>query len=72
MGYKFNKIKEAFSSEQGLIVLKTIFAVMMLITLIGVVFTKGDNNQIVAIFALFAILTSVMFFKKQKTEEIKS
>ena len=62
-------IKQAFGSKKGLIVVITIFTVAFFVTLIELVFTNNTNNSFVGIFALFTILTSVLFLKKKKLDK---
>lgn len=62
-------IKQAFSSKEGLIVVITIFTVTFFVTLIELVFTNNTNNSFVGIFALFAILSSLLFFNKKKLDK---
>ena len=69
MKEKLENILKAFASKDGLIVITTIFGVAFALSIIDIVFFSKTINGFVGIFALFAILTSVLFFKKSKLEE---
>ena len=62
-------ILKAFASKEGIIVMTTIFVIGLILSLIDIVFFSKTINGFVGIFALFAILSSVLFFKKSKLEE---
>lgn len=69
MKEKLENILKAFASKDGLIVIATIFGVAFALSIIDIVFFSKTINGFVGIFALFAILSSVLFFKKSKLEE---
>lgn len=69
MKEKLENILKAFASKDGLIVITTIFGVAFALSIIDIVFFSKTINGFVGIFALFAILSSVLFFKKSKLEE---
>lgn len=69
MKEKLENILKAFASKDGLIVITTIFGVAFVLSIIDIVFFSKTINGFVGIFALFAILSSVLFFKKSKLEE---
>ncbi len=69
MKEKLENILKAFASKDGLIVITTIFGVAFALSIIDIVFFSKTINGFVSIFALFAILSSVLFFKKSKLEE---
>ena len=69
MKEKLENILKAFASKDGLIVITTIFGVAFVLSIIDIGFFSKTINGFVGIFALFAILSSVLFFKKSKLEE---
>lgn len=69
MKEKLENILKAFASKDGLIVITTIFGVAFALSIIDIVFFSKTINGFVGIFALFTILSSVLFFKKSKLEE---
>ena len=55
----YNELIKAFASRDGQIVVAFIFGSMFFISLIAAIFTN-EGNMFVGIFALFAILKSVL------------
>lgn len=68
MKEKIKKIINSFASEDGLNVIKTIFAVFFIATTIEFLITDSIKDFFVPAFALFSILASVIFFKKKKVD----
>ena len=66
---KINKLKKAFGSKEGIVVLKTLFIVVFFATTIEFLITDSTQDYFVPAFALFTILASVLFFEKKKDEQ---
>jgi|GEM_PF-1834276 len=62
----YKRLIKAFGSQDGLIVISTVFSVLLVIVLLELIFLDKTVNSFMGIFAIFSVLVSVLLFKRKQ------
>jgi len=62
----YKRLIKAFDSQDGLIVISTVFSVLLVIVLLELIFLDKTVNSFMGIFAIFSVLVSVLLFKRKQ------